>query len=70
MDYFNRRRNDNDKEDWRTASVVRAIYASQGVKTKISDHLLQFEKTKPQQGNDSKSIWLALMGINPENPYE
>jgi len=69
MSYFNRRKSENDKEDWRVASVVTAIYNSQGGKTKIHDHLLRFEdKSKEKREiQDSKAVWLALMGINPEN---
>lgn len=72
ISYFDRRRGENDKEDWRMASVVTAIYNTQGGKTKITDHLLRFEKKKKTQREeyDSKSTWLACLGLNPENPYE
>lgn len=68
--YFTMRRNDRDKSDWYAAATMQAIFASQGAKTKIEDHLLKFEapKQETQKVEDSKSVWLAIFGIDPENP--
>lgn len=62
--------NIHEKPDYYAAATIRAIFASQGVKKlgKISEFLLEFEapvKKNPEQ-YDSKSMWLAIFNIDPE----
>lgn len=66
--YFTMRRNHRDKSDWYAAATMQAIFASQGAKTKINDHLLDFEAPveAKQEPTDSKAVWLSIFGITPE----
>lgn len=64
--YFIKRRSMNEKADWYAASISHTIAICMGgdKKSKISDHLLKFEEpSKPKPENGSKSVWLALFGI-------
>ena len=66
--YFTMRRNHRDKSDWYAAATMQVIFASQGAKTKIEDHLLKFEApaSEADKATDSKSVWLSIFGITPE----
>lgn len=62
--------NIHEKSDYYAAATIRAIFASQGAKKlgKVSEFLLEFEapkKAKPEN-YDSKSMWLAIFNIDPE----
>ena len=67
--FFRERMHRRDKADYYAAATIRAIYAAQGARVgEINKYLLDFEITKPQDAADidSKSIWLGMFGIDPE----
>lgn len=54
--------------DWYMASLSHSIYAVNGGKTKLKDHLLTFDSPYKQKPTleQSRSNWLACVGIAPE----
>jgi hypothetical protein len=68
--YFEERLTFSEKADYYTASMIRAIYASQGAKVgPIKDFLLELKpatNTKPPE-EGSKDTWLRIFGMNTED---
>lgn len=60
--YFRQRSESHEKADYYAASVVSAVFNSQGARTSIKDHLLEFGERRTSQA-ESKSAWGAVLGV-------
>ena len=72
--FFRMRREQHDKEDWYSAATIRAIFhAMTGKAGDLDSYLLKFEapvekEPTPVEAVQSESLWLALMGIDKDDP--
>lgn len=66
--FFMQKDEGRDKSDWQNAQIVHAIYAANGAKTNLKDHLLIFadnkaKQTPEQAAEHSMSVWMAVTGL-------
>jgi hypothetical protein len=65
--YFEERMSHSEKSDYYSASMIRAIYASQGAKVgPINEFLLELKPSVPEE-KSSKDTWLAIFGMKDED---